>query len=158
MKTKKINKSILNKKHIEDIILGSLLTEKSTKYEMELNTISFIVPKNISKSEIKNGLSKLFDTKVLKVRTATTQKKTRYNRKNGAKIFGKVIKKAYVRFAEINKVVAFLYKSGEALFAQNEMPSKIDPKEKEATTKKTDAKVKKTGAAKKDAKGEKNEK
>jgi len=83
---------------IQNIIIQPLLTEKGTSLQETLNQVQFKVDKRANKIQIRAALEKLFDVKVLSVRTQIVRGKT----KRRGKFEGKRAnwKKAIVSLAE----------------------------------------------------------
>ena len=80
------------------IIDSPLITEKGTLLSEDGNQVLFRVPREANKAEIRQAVEKLFDVKVVKVRTLNLLGKTR----RVGRIVGKrpAWKKAYVTLAE----------------------------------------------------------
>lgn len=83
---------------IQNIIIQPLLTEKGTSLQESLNQVQFKVDMRANKIQIRAALEKLFDVKVLSVRTQIVRGKT----KRRGKFEGKRAnwKKAIVSLAE----------------------------------------------------------
>jgi large subunit ribosomal protein L23 len=83
---------------IQSIIIQPLLTEKGTSLQESLNQVQFKVDVRANKIQIRAALEKLFDVKVLSVRTQIVRGKT----KRRGKFEGKRAnwKKAIVSLAE----------------------------------------------------------
>ena len=62
------------------IIIRPLVTEKSTHQQNTRNTYAFEVDQRADKTEIKKAVEKLYDVKVVDVRTMTRKGKTRRTR------------------------------------------------------------------------------
>lgn len=83
----------MNKERLLNIIVKRHTTEKSVRAE-GLNTYTFIVAQDASKSEISQAIEMLFGTQVKKVRTLNQKPKTRNFRGRPGTVSG--FKKAYV--------------------------------------------------------------
>lgn len=71
-------------KNVYDVVRRPLITEKSNIQKDEVNQVTFEVARNTNKIEIKNAVQKLFNVKVLDVRTMNfTGKKKRVGRNMG---------------------------------------------------------------------------
>lgn len=91
--------------HIEDILIKPLLTEKTSQETETTNRYAFEVQLKANKYQIKSAVEKMFDVKVLNVRTTTTAGKMRrvgrfVNKSNKTK-------KAYVQIQEGQKLELF---------------------------------------------------
>jgi large subunit ribosomal protein L23 len=64
-------------KHIRDIIIAPIVTEKSTHARTKNNAFVFEVGLNANKIEIKHAVEHLFSVHVLEVRTARIEGKTK---------------------------------------------------------------------------------
>jgi ribosomal protein L23 len=102
-----------------NIIIKSLLTEKSTNYETNYNTVTFIVNKNLIKPEIVSAVEGFSGCKVKSVRTINMLGKTKTNRKTGKKILPKVVKKCYIRLDDLSKFVGVI-QSYSSKFMKNQ--------------------------------------
>ncbi len=60
-----------------DIIIRPIITEKSTMLKEKYNQVAFEVAMNANKKEIKEAVEKLFNVKVVKVRTMIIRGKKR---------------------------------------------------------------------------------
>jgi len=80
------------------IIEAPLITEKGTLLNEDQNQVLFRVPRSANKTEIRQAVEKLFDVKVVKVRTLNFLGKER----RVGRIVGRrpAWKKAYVTLAE----------------------------------------------------------
>ena len=87
-----------------DVLLKPLVTEKTSAL-MQENKYAFVVPLNVSKTEIKQAVEELFKVKVLNVNTVRVMGKT----KRMGKYVGKRsdYKKAIVKLAEGNTIPLF---------------------------------------------------
>lgn len=85
-------------KELFRIIEAPLITEKGTLLNEEQNQVLFRVPRSANKTEIRQAVEKLFDVKVVKVRTLNFLGKER----RVGRIVGRrpAWKKAYVTLAE----------------------------------------------------------
>ncbi len=85
-------------KQLSRIIAAPLITEKGTLLSEDGNQVLFRVPREANKAEIRQAVEKLFDVKVVKVRTLNLLGKTR----RVGRIVGRrpAWKKAYVTLAE----------------------------------------------------------
>lgn len=85
----------MNQERIYKILLGVVISEKSTTAAEESNQVVFKVALDANKLEVKRAVEKLFNVKVEQVRTLRIKGKTKRNR------FGDVRrsdwKKAYIR-------------------------------------------------------------
>jgi ribosomal protein L23 len=104
---KKIRKRIKKQMPVMgmDIVKKSLLTEKSTMEETENQTITFIVPRNINKTQIKSAIEEFAGCKVKSIRTMNMLGKAKTDRRTNKKIYPKVKKKCRVRVDSLAKVV-----------------------------------------------------
>jgi len=62
---------------IQNIIIQPLLTEKGTSLQESLNQVQFKVDVRANKIQIRQAVEKLFDVKVLSVRTQIVRGKTK---------------------------------------------------------------------------------
>lgn len=92
-------------KDLREVIRRPLITEKGTIAKEENNQLLFEVDRRANKVEIRQAVEKLFDVKVLDVRTVSLKGK---NKRMG-RIMGKRSdwKKAYVTLAEGQSVDFF---------------------------------------------------
>lgn len=96
----------MRQKH--DVLIVPIITEKSTFEKDKLNTVTFKVPRDANKIEIRNAVESIFKVKVGSVRTAIFHGKVRrQGRTSGRKPDWK---KAYVTL-----------KAGEKMFEFTEM-------------------------------------
>ena len=81
-----------------DIIKAPIITEKTSKLQMDDNVYTFKVDINAKKMEIKKAIENIFKVKVLKVNTVNVRAKA----KRVGRYEGKTAKykKAYVKLAE----------------------------------------------------------
>lgn len=83
---------------LHQVILGPVISEKSTRVAEKANTAVFKVANNAKKPEIKKAVEQLFNVKVDDVRTLTVKGKTkRFGRFEGKRSDWK---KAYVTLAQ----------------------------------------------------------
>ncbi|MBF0359665.1 MAG: 50S ribosomal protein L23 [Oligoflexia bacterium] len=87
------------------IVLKPLLTEKSTNALDNCNRYAFRVAIEANKNVIKSAIEKLFDVKVIDVKTATLPGKVKRTKKGVFKT--KKFKKAYVKIKEGQKIEFF---------------------------------------------------
>ena len=91
-----------------NIIIKSLLTEKSTNYETKESTITFIVDRSLTKPEITSAIEGFSGCTVLSLRTMNMLGKTKTNRKTNKKILPKVVKKCYAKIDDLSKFVGVI--------------------------------------------------
>ena len=92
-------------KHAAQVILGPVITEKSTGLKDASRTLCFRVARKAKKIEIKDAVESLFKVKVSRVRTLTTHGKwKRVGRYEGRRPDWK---KAYVTLAEGEKMIEY---------------------------------------------------
>lgn len=88
----------MNVDRLHQIILGPVISEKSTRVAEKRNQAVFKVLKNAEKPEIKEAVEKLFNVKVEGVRTLNVKgKNKRFGRSEGRRSDWK---KAYVTLAK----------------------------------------------------------
>lgn len=91
--------------HLEEVLIKPLLTEKTSLQTENTNRYTFLVQPKANKNHIKSAVEKLFDVKVVNVRTAVLPGKVkragRYANKSQS------IKKAYVQIAQGQKLELF---------------------------------------------------
>ena len=87
------------------IIIRPLVTEKSTHQQNTRNAYAFQVRKEADKTQIKNAVEKLYDVKVLDVRTMTRKGKSRRTKVGYAE--GSSWKRAIVVLDENSKIDLF---------------------------------------------------
>lgn len=92
-------------KQLFRVIESPLITEKGTLLGEERNQVLFKVPREANKTEIRQAVEKLFDVKVVKVRTLNYLGKER----RVGRIVGRrpAWKKAYVTLAEGQRIDFF---------------------------------------------------
>lgn len=86
-------------KDLYQVIVGPVMTEKSSVINESEGKVVFKVARDANKIEIKQAVEKLFDVKVGNVRTVNVQGK---KRRMGAKSVGRTTdwKKAYITLTE----------------------------------------------------------
>lgn len=91
--------------HIEQVLIKPLLTEKSSIETEKTNRYVFKVQRKANKYQVKDAVEKMFDVKVVNVRTAVLPGKV----KRAGKGYNKSSnwKKAYVKIAEGQKLELF---------------------------------------------------
>ncbi len=87
------------------IIVRPLVTEKSTQQAQTRNEYAFEVLKSANKPEIKKAVEKLYDVKVVDVRTMTRKGKPRRTRKGETTTAD--FKRAIVKLDENSKIDLF---------------------------------------------------
>ena len=88
----------MNEERLLQILLGPLVTEKSSNIADSSNQFAFKVLTSANKLEIKHAVEKLFDVKVEAVRVCNVKGKSkRFGQSMGRR---KDWKKAYVKLAE----------------------------------------------------------
>jgi large subunit ribosomal protein L23 len=88
-----------------DIIIRPLVTEKSTRMQQTRNEYAFEVAKAANKAEIKVAVEKLYEVKVLEVRTMTRKGKPRRTKKG--ETHAADWKRAIVKLDENSKIDLF---------------------------------------------------
>ena len=83
----------MTKLHLYDKILSPLITEKSTNLS-EQNKITFKVPSNANKKNLKTNIEKIFKVNVTKINIINKQSRTKLTRGKKVKVSG--FKKAIV--------------------------------------------------------------
>jgi large subunit ribosomal protein L23 len=91
--------------HLEEIIKKPLITEKASFSTEKFNRYGFIVNNKANKNQIKNAVEKLYDVKVLNIKTNIAPGKIKRSGK-GVKKTGK-IKKAFVQLEQGQKIEFF---------------------------------------------------
>lgn len=91
--------------HLEEILIKPLLTEKSSVATENTNRYAFLVKRNANKYQIKDAVEKMFDVKVLNVKTSVSPGKVRRAGRHIKKTASQ--KKAYVQVAEGQKLELF---------------------------------------------------
>jgi ribosomal protein L23 len=86
-----------------DKIFQPLMSEKSSKMEMNSNEFTLVVDSKMTKEEIKRGVEALFGTKPLNVRTSVFRKRGK-RAKGGRLTQPKLYKKAIVRLPEGKRI------------------------------------------------------
>jgi len=97
MSWKYLRKTKLSRERMYDILSSPVITEKAT-LASEYNQVTFRVPLEVTKPEIKLAVEGLFDVKVLSVNTLIQKGKTK--RFRGVAGRQKDVKKAVVRLAD----------------------------------------------------------
>jgi large subunit ribosomal protein L23 len=87
------------------IIIRPLVTEKSTHQQATRNTYAFEVDKRADKTQIKQAVEKLYDVKVVDVRTLTRKGKSR--RTKVGYVEGSSWKRAIVVLDENSRIELF---------------------------------------------------
>ncbi len=91
--------------NVYDIILGPLITEKSTDLKEDKRTLCFKVAREATKTEVRTAVERLLGVKVASVRTAVVRGKVkRYGRFEGKRPDWK---KAFVTLREGEKMIEF---------------------------------------------------
>ena len=91
--------------HLEEVLVKPLITEKASFASEKYNRYGFVVSLKSNKHQIKDAVEKLYDVKVLDVKTSITAGKP--------KRFGRVVKKspkvkkAFVQLSEGQKIEFF---------------------------------------------------
>jgi large subunit ribosomal protein L23 len=88
-----------------NIILRPLVTEKSTHQQATRNTYAFEVRQDADKTRIKQAVEKIYDVKVVEVRTMTRKGKSR--RTKVGQVAGSNWKRAIVVLDENSKIELF---------------------------------------------------
>lgn len=65
------------KKDIYGVVVRPLVTEKGTSQSQKLNAYAFEVSPDANKAQIKQAIEKIYEVKVMEVRTATRKGKPR---------------------------------------------------------------------------------
>ncbi|MCP4912614.1 MAG: 50S ribosomal protein L23 [Oligoflexia bacterium] len=91
--------------HLEEIIKKPLITEKTSELGDLANRFGFIVDLKANKYQIKNAVEKLYDVKVLNVKTAIMPGKMKRVGRSVSKT--SKTKKAFVQLAEGQKIEFF---------------------------------------------------
>ncbi len=90
---------------LEEVLIKPLLTEKTAGETEATNRYSFMVQLKANKYQIKDAVEKMFDVKVVNVRTSVLPGKSRRAGKNVKK--SSSTKKAYVKIADGQKLELF---------------------------------------------------
>lgn len=90
---------------IEQVLIKPLLTEKSSIVTENTNRYVFKVQTKANKYQVKDAVEKMFDVKVVNVRTAVLPGKVKRSGKGHSKTSS--WKKAYVQIAEGQKLELF---------------------------------------------------
>ena len=91
--------------HLEQILIKPLITEKASMISEKYNRFGFQVQPNANKNQIKMAVEKLYDVKVLNVKTSIKPGKLKRVGKHLAK--ASKIKKAFVQLSEGQKIEFF---------------------------------------------------
>jgi len=91
--------------HIEQVLVKPLLTEKSSVVTESANRYVFLVKKDANKYQIRDAVEKMFDVKVLNVKTSTSAGKVKKAGRHVKKTSSQ--KKAYIQVAEGQKLELF---------------------------------------------------
>ena len=91
--------------HVEQIIVKPLITEKASFATERFNRYGFQVLLKSNKNQIKSAVEKLYDVKVLDIKTNITPGKVKRAGRNISK--SSKVKKAYVRLKEGQKIEFF---------------------------------------------------
>ena len=91
--------------HIENILVKPLITEKSATATDKFNRYGFVVELKSNKNQIKEAVEKLYDVKVLSVKTNITPGKLK--RAGKALKKSSKVKKAYIELGEGQKIEFF---------------------------------------------------
>ena len=91
--------------HLEEIIIKPLITEKALVANEKYNRYGFQVERDANKNQIKLAVEKLYDVRVLSVKTNITPGKM----KRAGKYIRKTpkVKKAFVQLEEGQKIESF---------------------------------------------------
>ena len=91
---------------LEDILVRPLITEKASAATELFNRYGFEVGLKANKNQIKIAIEKLYDVRVIDVKTNITAGKTKKTAKGGTRKSSK-IKKAYIQLGEGQKIEFF---------------------------------------------------
>ncbi|EQC48822.1 ribosomal protein L23 [Bacteriovorax sp. BSW11_IV] len=91
--------------HLEEVIVKPLITEKSSVANETFNRFGFVVNLKANKNQIKEAVEKLYNVKVLNVKTNIAPGKMKRAGKGVSKT--SKIKKAYVQLGEGQKIEFF---------------------------------------------------
>jgi len=91
--------------HLEEVLIKPLLTEKSSNETEKTNRYSFMVQLKANKYQIKDAVEKMFDVKVVNVRTSVLPGKSKRAGKSVKKTSS--TKKAFVKIADGQKLELF---------------------------------------------------
>jgi len=91
--------------HLENVLIKPLITEKAAVATEKYNRYGFVVDLKSNKNQIKEAVEKLYDVKVLSIKTNITPGKVKRVGK-AIKKTGKV-KKAYIELGEGQKIEFF---------------------------------------------------
>ena len=88
----------MNKEHLTTVLLGPVVSEKSTRVADTGNQVVFKVRRDARKLEVKHAVEQMFDVKVDAVNVMNVKGKRKGNQRSAGKRAD--WKKAYVRLAE----------------------------------------------------------
>tara|TARA_B100001971_G_scaffold214585_1_gene252842 strand:- start:49569 stop:49856 length:288 start_codon:yes stop_codon:yes gene_type:complete len=91
--------------HLEQVLIKPLLTEKSSVATENTNRYVFLVQRAANKYQIKDAVEKMFDVKVLNVKTSVSAGKVKRAGRHIKKTSSQ--KKAYIQVAEGQKLELF---------------------------------------------------
>ncbi|MDD0854506.1 50S ribosomal protein L23 [Halobacteriovorax sp. GB3] len=91
--------------HLEEVLVKPLITEKSSIANENYNRYGFVVNVKANKYQIKNAVEKLYNVKVLNVKTNITPGKLKRIGKGVSKT--PKLKKAYIQLSEGQKIEFF---------------------------------------------------
>ncbi len=92
---------------LEDVIVRPLITEKSAKVTEKFNRYGFEVALKANKNQIKLAIEKLYDVRVLNVKTNIAPGKNKRSGKSGATKKTAQTKKAYIQLGNGQKIEFF---------------------------------------------------
>ncbi|MCV2525906.1 MAG: 50S ribosomal protein L23 [Candidatus Lightella neohaematopini] len=98
---------MINKTRLFQILRNPYSSEKSSVITEKNNTIVFVVSINANKLEIKDTISKLFNVKVIKVRTLIIKGKSK-KLKNNSINYRSNWKKSYITLSNANKNISII--------------------------------------------------
>ena len=91
--------------HLEEVIKKPLITEKASVGTEKYNRYAFCVEPKANKNQIKQAIEKLYDVRVLNIKTNITPGKLKRVGKGVTK--SSKVKKAFVQLAEGQKIEFF---------------------------------------------------
>lgn len=91
--------------HLENVIKKPLITEKASLQSEKNNRYGFVVEASANKNQIKQAVEKLYDVRVLNVKTSLTPGKLRRRGKGVVKT--PMVKKAFVQLGEGQRIEFF---------------------------------------------------
>lgn len=91
--------------HIQDVLLKPMITEKASAGSDKFNRFGFVVAKDANKNQIKQAVEKLYDVKVLNIKTCIMPGKIKRAGKSIKKTPSS--KKAFVQLKEGQKIEFF---------------------------------------------------